>query len=73
MEAQEPVKGEFLAIVQDQDAGNPGGRGRERMSERYAVAEANFLPIVVAFRAAPAAVFLKRSGISPRCCGSARR
>ncbi|RVK39646.1 type II secretion system F family protein [Sinorhizobium meliloti] len=50
MEAQEPVKGEFLAIVQDQTLGIPVDEAVKRMSERMPLAEANFFAIVVAIQ-----------------------
>ncbi|WEJ11993.1 type II secretion system F family protein (plasmid) [Sinorhizobium sp. M103] len=49
-EAQEPVKGEFLAIVQDQTLGIPVDEAVKRMSERMPLAEANFFAIVVAIQ-----------------------
>lgn len=49
-EAQEPVKGEFLAIVQDQTLGIPVDEAVKRMSERMPLAEAHFFAIVIAIQ-----------------------
>lgn len=46
-EAQEPVKGEFLSIVQDQTLGIPLEEAVQRMRDRVPLSEANFFAIVI--------------------------
>lgn len=49
-EAQEPVRGEFRAIVEAQALGLSAGEAVERLVERVPVAEANFFAIVIAIQ-----------------------
>jgi tight adherence protein B len=46
-EAQEPVKGEFRAIIEDQAMGMPTDEAVQRMPGRMPVAEASFFAIVI--------------------------
>ncbi len=46
-EAQEPVKGEFVTIAQDQTLGLPVDEAVERMCERIPLPEAKFFAIVI--------------------------
>ena len=50
-EAQEPVKTEFLEIVEDQTLGMPLPDAVGRLPERIPLAEANFFAIVIAIQA----------------------
>jgi tight adherence protein B len=50
-EAQEPVRGEFQEIVEDQTLGMPLPDAVSRLPERIPLAEANFFAIVVAIQA----------------------
>jgi tight adherence protein B len=50
-EAQEPVRGEFQEIVEDQTLGMPLPDAVARLPERIPLAEANFFAIVVAIQA----------------------
>jgi tight adherence protein B len=50
-EAQEPVRGEFQEIVEDQTLGLPLPEAVSRLPERIPLAEANFFAIVVAIQA----------------------
>ena len=49
-EAQEPVKGEFMAIIQDQAMGMPADEAVQRMPGRMPVTEASFFAIVIAIQ-----------------------
>lgn len=49
-EAQEPVKGEFRILVQDQTLGLPLGEAVQRLPERMPLPEASFFAIVVAIQ-----------------------
>lgn len=49
-EAQEPVRSEFRAIIEDQTLGLPIDQAVQRLSERVPLAEANFFAIVVALQ-----------------------
>lgn len=49
-EAQEPVKGEFMAIIQDQAMGMPADEAVQRMPQRMPVTEASFFAIVIAIQ-----------------------
>jgi tight adherence protein B len=49
-ESQEPVKGEFVTIAQDQTLGIPVDEAVQRMSERISLPEANFFAIVIAIQ-----------------------
>ncbi|MBB4184368.1 type II secretion system F family protein [Sinorhizobium terangae] len=49
-EAQEPVKGEFVTIAQDQTLGIPVDEAVQRMCERIPLPEANFFAIVIAIQ-----------------------
>jgi tight adherence protein B len=49
-EAQEPVRSEFKAIVQDQTLGLPLDEAVQRLPERVPLAEANFFAIVIAIQ-----------------------
>lgn len=49
-EAQEPVKGEFQTIVEDQTLGVPLDEAVQRLAERLPIAEANFFAIVIAIQ-----------------------
>ena len=49
-EAQEPVKGEFTAIIQDQAMGMPVDEAVQRMPVRMPVTEASFFAIVIAIQ-----------------------
>lgn len=50
LEAQEPVRGEFKIIVEDQAMGLPLDQSVLRLPERIPLAEANFFAIVVAMQ-----------------------
>ncbi len=50
LEAQEPVRGEFKAIVEDQTLGIPVDQAVQRMAERVPLTEANFFAIVIALQ-----------------------
>lgn len=50
LDAQEPVKSEFAAIVETQAIGMPLGEACTRLFERMPVAEANFFGIVIAIQ-----------------------
>jgi tight adherence protein B len=50
VDAQEPVKSEFAAIVETQAIGIPLGEACTRLYERMPVAEANFFGIVIAIQ-----------------------
>lgn len=50
LEAQEPVRGEFKAILEDQTMGLPIDQAVQRLSERVPLAEANFFAIVIALQ-----------------------
>jgi tight adherence protein B len=49
-EAQEPVKSEFVTIVQDQTLGMPVDEAVQRLSQRVPLPEANFFAIVIAIQ-----------------------
>lgn len=49
-EAQEPVKGEFKVLVQDQTLGMPLDEAVQRLPERVPLAEASFFAIVIAIQ-----------------------
>jgi tight adherence protein B len=49
-EAQEPVKSEFKAVVEDQALGLPLDEAVQRLPERMPVADANFFAIVIAIQ-----------------------
>jgi tight adherence protein B len=49
-EAQEPVKSEFRAIIEDQAMGMPTDEAVQRMPDRTPVAEASFFAIVIAIQ-----------------------
>lgn len=49
-EAQEPVKGEFKTIVDDQTLGMPLAEAVQRLPERIPVSEASFFAIVIAIQ-----------------------
>jgi tight adherence protein B len=49
-EAEEPVRGEFVTIAQDQTLGLPIDEAVQRMGERIPLAEANFFAIVIAIQ-----------------------
>jgi tight adherence protein B len=49
-EAQEPVKGEFRAVIEDQAMGMPADEAVQRMPGRMPVAEASFFAIVIAIQ-----------------------
>lgn len=49
-EAEEPVRGEFVTIAQDQTLGLPVDEAVQRMGERIPLAEANFFAIVIAIQ-----------------------
>ena len=49
-EAQEPVKSEFMAIIQDQAMGMPADEAVQRMPGRMPVTEASFFAIVIAIQ-----------------------
>lgn len=46
-ESQEPVRGEFKAVVEDQTLGVPMDEAMQRLSERLPLQETNFLAIVI--------------------------
>lgn len=46
-EAEEPVKGEFLSVVQDQTLGIPLEEAVQRMRDRVPLSETNFFAIVI--------------------------
>jgi tight adherence protein B len=50
-EAPEPVRGEFVDLVEQQKVGVPLSRAFERMSERMPLQEVNFFAIVIAIQA----------------------
>lgn len=50
LEAQEPVRGEFKAILEDQTMGLPIDQAVQRLSERVPLAETNFFAIVIALQ-----------------------
>jgi tight adherence protein B len=47
LEAQEPVRGEFKTIIEDQTMGIPVDQAVQRLSERIPLSEANFFAIVI--------------------------
>src|ERR1700735_3463474 len=49
-DAPEPLKGEFLAIIETQAIGMPLGEACQRLFERMPVPEANFFGIVIAIQ-----------------------
>ena len=49
-EAQEPVRGEFRAVIEDQAMGMPADEAVQRMPVRMPVTEANFFAIVIAIQ-----------------------
>ena len=49
-EAQEPVKSEFRAVIEDQAMGMPADEAVQRMPVRMPVTEANFFAIVIAIQ-----------------------
>jgi tight adherence protein B len=49
-EAQDPVKGEFLAIAQDQTLGMPIDEAVQRLRDRVPLPESNFFAIVIAIQ-----------------------
>ena len=49
-EAQEPVKGEFKILIQDQTLGMPLDEAVQRLPERVPLAEASFFAIVIAIQ-----------------------
>ena len=49
-EAPEPVRGEFIDLVEQQKVGVPLSRAFERMSERMPLQEVNFFAIVIAIQ-----------------------
>ncbi len=49
-EAEEPVRGEFVEIVEQQSVGVPLGKAFDRMYERMPLQEVNFFAIVVAIQ-----------------------
>ncbi|WP_018235799.1 type II secretion system F family protein [Ensifer sp. BR816] len=49
-EAQEPVKGEFVTIAQDQTLGLPVDEAVERLCDRIPLSEARFFAIVIAIQ-----------------------
>ena len=50
VEAQEPVKGEFRAIIEDQTLGMPLDEAVQRLPERIPVSDASFFAIVIAIQ-----------------------
>jgi tight adherence protein B len=50
VEAQEPVRSEFRAIIEDQTLGIPVDQAVQRLAERIPLAEANFFAIVIALQ-----------------------
>jgi tight adherence protein B len=50
LDAQEPVRGEFRAIMETQAIGMPIGEACQKLFERIPVAEANFFGIVIAIQ-----------------------
>jgi Flp pilus assembly protein TadB len=49
-EAQEPVRSEFKAIIEDQAMGMPSDEAVQRLPQRMPVAEASFFAIVIAIQ-----------------------
>lgn len=49
-DAQEPVKGEFTTIIQDQTLGVPLDEALQRLADRVPISEANFFAIVIAIQ-----------------------
>ncbi|MDA7949654.1 MAG: type II secretion system F family protein [Hyphomicrobiaceae bacterium] len=49
-EAEEPVRGEFVEVVEQQSVGVPLGKAFDRMYERMPLQEVNFFAIVVAIQ-----------------------
>jgi len=50
MEAQEPVRGEFRQVIEDQTLGMPLEEAVERLTDRMPLSEANFFAIVIAIQ-----------------------
>lgn len=50
LEAQEPVRGEFKIILEDQTLGLPIDQAVQRLSDRIPLTEANFFAIVIALQ-----------------------
>lgn len=49
-DAQEPVKGEFTTIIQDQTLGVPLDEALQRLADRVPISEANFFAIVISIQ-----------------------
>jgi Flp pilus assembly protein TadB len=69
-EAPEPVRGEFVDLVEQQKVGVPLSRAFERMSERMPLQEVNFFAIVIAIQAQTGGNSPRRWAISPPCCAT---
>jgi tight adherence protein B len=50
VEAQEPVRGEFREVIEDQTLGVPLDQAMQRMSNRVPIAEARFFAIVISLQ-----------------------
>ena len=72
-DAPEPLRSEFMSIIETQAIGMPLGEACGRLYDRMPVPEANFFGIVSRSSKNPAATCPKRSATFPRCCATARR
>ena len=72
-DAPEPVKSEFIAIIETQAIGMPLGEACARLYERMPVPEANFFGIVIAIQQKAGGNLSEALGNLSRCCATARR
>lgn len=72
-DAPEPLKGEFIAIIETQAIGMPLGEACARLYERMPVPEANFFGIVIAIQQKSGGNLSEALGNLSRCCATARR
>jgi tight adherence protein B len=73
VDAPEPLRSEFRAIVETQAIGMPLGEACGKLYERIPVSEANFSGSSSRFSKRPAAICRKRSATCRACCATARR
>ena len=72
-DAPEPLKGEFMAIIETQAIGMPLGEACARLFDRMPVPEANFFGIVISIQQKSGGNLSEAWATCPRCCATARR
>ena len=65
-ESAEPVRGEFVEIVEQQSVGVPLGKAFDRMFDRMPLQEVNFFAIVIAIQQQTAAISRRRWRTCPK-------